>query len=380
MRNDLSVLSELPGSPDKQDNDTNGRSSKSLRDLVDLFLSRQQPSDMEILRFEDMACKLVQYTGTATLAYVAAKISTHAQSPIILIDTLIQHDVVCAKILVEHCSRVSPRHLLRYADHDDPSLAAAVARRRKISPALARALAERNDIGVLRDLAANPQVELTGGLLDRLVIAARNDPLLTQIVITRASDARRLAPLFLSAGPDLRLAIVKSAESQVFDAADLRSIRLIGPAVINWLVKRDPETSWDRIASELSRLIGQPPQAIAQLLQDPRGDGLALLLAAVGMPGPEAVRFLLRCRPEISHSCERVRMLAWIITNLPAHAARWLTKSITGVIDIAAPNTKPVYQPVHDVAAAALPGRRETSRAVLQPLKKPEALRSRTGA
>jgi hypothetical protein len=335
--------------------------SRLLRDLTDLFISRLEPSGGESLRYEDIACKLVKDADGAARAYTAARICSHPAAPVILIDTLLESDSTCAKILVEHCSRVSPRHLLHYAAGEDPSLAAAVARRRKLTSEMARALAERPELVVLRDLAANPQVDLSGDLLARLVEAARRDPVLARLVVSRATDPVLIAPLFLYADADQRKAIFAAAERQTFPAHEIASIKLIGPALINWLVRRKPASSWDRIAAELARVIGQPADTVSHLLRDPQGDGIALLFAAAGMPGPEAVRFLLHCPPQISHSCERVRTLSKVIESMPAHAARRLIRTIAGEPASAMRSdthaTTAAHQPLHDVRAAAYPGR-----------------------
>ena len=347
--------------------------SRLLRDLTDLFISRLEPSGDESLRYEDIACKLVKDADAAARAYTAARICSHPAAPVILVDTLLESDSTCAKILIEHCGRVSPRHLLRYAAGEDASLAAAVARRRKLTGELARALAERPELIVLRDLAANPQVDLSGELLTRLVDVARRDPVLARLVVSRATDPVQLAPLFLHADADQRKAIFAAAEGHSFPAQEITSIKLIGPALINWLVRRKPASSWDRIAAELARVVGQPVDTVSHLLRDQQGDGIALLIAAAGMPGPEAMRFLLHCPPQISHSCERVRTLSKVIESMPAHAARRLIRTIAGepvaAMESYTRRKSPAYQPMHDVRAAAYPGRKTTQPA--QPANRP---------
>ncbi|MGE3642735.1 MAG: DUF2336 domain-containing protein [Beijerinckiaceae bacterium] len=341
--------------------------SRLIRELTDIYVSRKSPTGAESLQYEDIACRLVPEADAPALAYVAARIASNPAAPVVLIDTLIKQHPACAKILVEHSSRVSPMHLLAFAEGEDPAMAAAVARRRKLSPALARALVERNDTLVLRDLASNPQLELTGVILDRLLENSRRDPVLARLLIARADDASSLAPLFSYASPEQRLQILSAAERQTFKAGDIKRIRLIGPALVNWLLKRNPARDWRRISRELARLIEQPAEAVEKLARDPRGDGLAILLAAAGMPEAEAVRFLLLCPPEISHSTKRVRALSRIVQNLPAHAARKLVGAIAGTQVETQPQhaphseavtaREPRYQPLTDIAARSLPGR-----------------------
>lgn len=356
MRTEVPSFPSIPDLPAAGHEGSLRDPSRLLRELTNLFVTRSTPSDMEVLRFEDIACRLAQIADAATLTYVAARISSHPSAPVILIDTLIQRDPMCGKILVEHCNRVSPRHLMAFADHENPSMAAAVARRRNISPALARALAQRSELSVLRDLAANPNVELTGPLLSRLVTIARNDNVLAQLLLMRAADHWQVAPLFMFADREQRREIINAAEQQSFPASELRSIRLMSPALVSWLTKRDIASSTLRIAAELARVIQVPRSIVEILLNDRRGDGLAIVLAAAGMPSPEAGRVLLHCPPEISHSSERVRALMAIIERLPAHAARRIIQTIAGD-GINVDKTGATYQPLNDIAAASTPSR-----------------------
>ncbi len=329
--------------------------SRLLRDLTDLFVSRRSPDGMAVLRYEDIACRLVASANSAARAYAAARISTHPYAPALLIEALLNSDPVCAKILAEHCARVAPKYLLQFAVHDDASYAAAVARRRKISPQLARVLAERTERAVLHELAANPQVVLGGDLLKQLVTKAKSDPGLARIITSRASDCILIAPLFLVASPKERQCIIRAAEHQNFPASAISGIKLVGPALVNWLGSRDPISSRQRIASELSHVICQPKETVEALLDDPGGEGLAILFAAAGMPLPEAIRFLLRCPAEISHSHKRLRRLAKTIEYLPAHVARWLIQAISESPNLADAQTPPSaaaqYQPLHDMRA-----------------------------
>ncbi len=331
--------------------------SRILRDLTDLFASRATPTGAEIMRYEDIASRLAADADVATLTYVAAKLAAHPAAPVVLLDTLLGLDRTCAKILSEHCPRLSPKPLLAFAEGTDAGLAAAVARRPGLTSQLAGALAQRSEIEVLRALAANKTAHLTHDALKAMVRIARDDAILSDLILEKTDDLELLMPLFLRADPAMRMRMVNLAERQTFSAAEINRVKTLGPALHGWIMRRSPVEHRDGLARELARQCGLQPADISSLIQDRQGYGLALLFAAIGLPADDAVRLFFRCESSISHSIERIRALKQVVDSVPAHAALKMISAIVQEVQWQGATPAKVYLPTHDVSARPLAGR-----------------------
>ena len=331
--------------------------SQILRQLIDLFVSRPVPAAMDILRFEEIATGLLARADAATLAYAAARLATHPCAPASVLDALVEASPICAKILAEHCSRLSPAPILAFAEGDNPGLAAAVARRRGLTGALVAALAARPEAEVLRALAGNCDIELSAATLTKLTAAARGDMELARLLLARSGDSGLQETLFLAADAATRRIVLAHIERQSFTAEDIRAVRTAGPALIAWMMRKNPVADSFRFAQEMARLTGLPNAGALALIEDEAGDGLALLFAATAVPPDVATRLFLRCRPAISHSLERIRALRQIVETIPAYGARKLAHRIATGTPATAQSRPARYQSLHDVAAAQLPAR-----------------------
>lgn len=342
--------------------------SRILRDLTDLFVSRTSPTGMEILRYEEIAVHLANDADGPGLTYVAAKLAGHPAAPVVLLDTLLRLNQSCAKILAEHCPRLSPAPLIAFAEGDDESLAAAVARRPGLTPQLSDVLSRRPESGVLCALAANPAAEMSAATLERLVLRARDDARLARLLLQRTDDFELFIPLFLHADRPIRAAMIARAEQHTFSMDEIIRLKPLGRALHDWIMRRNPLEHADTLAREFARQCGLGKAQVLPMMADREGEGLALILAAIGLSGDDAVRLFLRCESPISHSLERIRALKQIVENVPAHAALRLLDAIAAPVHGDKATQAKGYQPMHDVGARPLAGR--ANPVSLQPLAK----------
>lgn len=334
--------------------------SRILRELTDLFVSRHAPAAIEILRYEEIASGLIDRADAPTLAYAAVRLAGHPCAPVVVLDALLAANRTCAKILAEHSPRLSPAPLLAFAEGSDGGLAAAVARRAWLTPALTAVLAARPEPEVLQALAANPQVDIAGDTLDRMTRAARTDRELARLLLMRCKDEALQETLFLSADPATRRLVLARLENRIFTASEIQSVRAAGPALRAWMLRKSPRGDSARFAHEFARLTGLPRDLAMRLVEDEAGDGLALLFAAIAVPSDLATRLFLRCGPTIAHSIDRIRDLRAIVESTPAHAALRLLRSIAAGDAAAGPQAQARYQPLHDVSAKPLAARPST--------------------
>lgn len=347
---------------------TEGPAVKSalLGALAELFVCDPDPDAAAIERFEDMALQLLPDADPATRARIAARLAVHPRAPLAVIDALLKSDQVCATILLEHCARLSDDQLLDVAMAGDVTQALALARRKGIDPAAVNLLSLRDEDEILLALVENPNVDIKGKLAQRLIAKARHRPRLASLLCARIADTRLLTPLFLHATPAQRREILRDAEFANFTATQIQGVATANPVLVDWILERGKQGLWGLVAHEICRLTGFERHVVDALLADRDGDGLAVLLAAIGCPATKTVRLFLACPPPISHSCERVRTLARIVETMPAHAAYSLVHAIMGTpMDRA----RPRHITVADPLAFALPGRR--ARGVAAPQRPP---------
>ena len=325
-----------------------------LAALTDLFVSRENPDGGEISRYEDMALRLLGGADPGTRAHVAARLARHSCAPVTVIGALLQSDRVCATILLEHCPQLSPELLDQIAGAGTEEEATVLARRKGLDPATAAMLSLRPEPAIHCALVENPDLALDKNMLARLIKSARNCDALAALVCRRIADSRMIAPLFLCASAAQRADILRGAEFANFTAAPLNRVETANEILINWIVERGRGGLWALVAQEIVRLTRFDRAIVDKMLASPHGDGLAVLLAAIGCPPAKAIRLFLSCAPEISHSCARVRALAHVVEHTPAHAAHALVHAIAGT---PVETQRAKHVPLHDPMARATPGR-----------------------
>ena len=322
--------------------------------LTDLFVSRENPSGEEISRYEDMALRLITDADASARAHAAARLSTHKAAPITVIDALLLADPACATILLEHCARLSPETLLDIASWGIAEEAIALARRKGLPENIAEILSRRIETAVHVALVENRDVVLNPPLFARMMKSARTNDELAAALCKRTFDSRLIAPLFLNASPEQSAEIMRDAEFASFTSAQMKRVETANDTLINWMMERGRKGRWGLVAQEIVRLTGFRRDVVDRMLAHKRGDGLAVLMAAIGCPPAKAIRLFLSCPPAISHSYDRVKSLAHIVEHVPAHAAYRLVHDIMGTpMETAIPK----HLALHDPRAAALPGR-----------------------
>lgn len=304
--------------------------SALLHNLTELFVARDHVSRHDVLKYEELAGNLISSANEATLTYVAARLAGHSAAPAIVLDRLARSSRQSAIILSEHCIRLDPALLLELSTVTDPAVVAAIARRPALSGELAKVISRRKEPEILRSLAANPSVNISGNLQANLVGHARTDCELAEIVLARCEKPEQIEQLFLYANQEVKTRILEGIDNFNFSAEQIRRVKIASPVLTNWLVEAAQKGKWDRIAQELAKLTKFPASMAEAYVQHPSGDGLALLLAAGGVPSTLAVRIFLACAPAISHSCERIFSLSNIIDTTPAHAALAFLHRVSG--------------------------------------------------
>ena len=301
-----------------------------LRVLVDMFVRRQHHAPGDLVQFEDMIGRLLDDADAEVRRSVAEKLAGHPATPTSLLERfLAEGGDIAAPVLAE--AAVDPETLAHAADWGTTAMALAVAGRPDLEPETVASLIQRPEADVLRTVAANDAAPLDAEALRYLVRRARDDAALGRALLVRpgGSPADR-APLFLMANSAERAAIVLAARRDDLrpdaprtpvSAADLAALERVERAVMA------PDR--DGLDTALAAALNVRLDDAWQLIDDPKGEPLALALAAIGASPELAARVFILSGPAIGHSVMAVRSLTNLVESVPRRTAQRLVAAMT---------------------------------------------------
>lgn len=299
-----------------------------LKALTDLFCLRLEPGDEEVVRYSELALRILPEADSSTKVYVASKLARHPHAPPAILSTLARADRTCALLIYEHALNLSVADQIGGARSSDLQCALAVARRRDVAGDITEALIMRREPDIIAALAANESATFSRSGIERIALFARHD-----VELVAKFSARAEEPL-VSTRQFLRCSTLERARL----LASARRERLGNPSE---KVRAQPETSlalresaqtrnWEPFAKILADQLGWDPRNVTPLLVDDGGEPLALMLCMLGVSLEDCVRIFLCCNTPIAHSYARVRALSDIVRDTPAIIATEIMEAATG--------------------------------------------------
>lgn len=301
-----------------------------LRVLVDLFIRKAHHSPADLAQFEEISQRLLDEADAETRLIVADKLSRHPAIPKALVERFLAERGSMASSVLEHAS-LDPDTLAGAAAWGTPDMAVAVARRPDLTPAVSRFLCERPEREVLMTLAGNAAAPLDRPLLQGLVRRARGDDELARILLRRECIAADLAPLFLLASTERRASIILSAHREDL-GPDQRRPRLTETeqAALSRVERSLMASDQDSFDIALAAALGLSLEEAWRIIDDPKGEPLAVALTAIGASPEFAARVFILSGPAIGHSVMAVRNLTALVDSLPVRTAGRLMAAMTG--------------------------------------------------
>ena len=301
-----------------------------LRVLVDLFVRKTCHSLSETSQFEEIVQKLLEAADEDTRLIVAEKLSHHRATPRALLDRFLAERGPAAALVLAHAP-VDRDALLAAASWGTPDMAAAVARRSGLDLALCRSLSERPEREVLLALIRNPTAPLDRPLFQYMVRRARGDDELSRLLLERPCEAADLAPFFLLATGEQRAAILLSMRRDDFGPESRRPRLNEEEAAALTRVERSLLSSdQDSFDAALAAALNLSLAETWRIIDDRRGEPLAVALTAIGASPEFAARVFILSGPSIGHSVMAVRSLVAIVDSLPMRTASRLLAAMTG--------------------------------------------------
>ncbi len=298
-------------------------SQVSLRVKVDLLLSTPHPAPDDIAAFEEMAVASIAVIDEATAVILATKLAAWRHTPATVLAALQLRGGAVLATLLRHGAPFDDAELETFAEHGAADAAAALAERPELSSAAILLLVERDERAVDLALLGNPAIALPRAAVDRLIERARTDAAYGVVLLGRKDLSHvDVAPLFLQAGAERRLAIIDSLSAiEALNGGDRRR-KALDPERLAGLLDMaaaDPASAFGVVATHL----GAGPALAEAMAADPSRDLVALGLLASGARVEDATRFLIRLGDEAAHSVDRIFALVALMRSVrPAVAER----------------------------------------------------------
>ncbi len=272
--------------------------ARSLLDMMAQGSAAGQPQERALAA--DTLLRMLPRLPLKSRVMLANRLGMMEQPHHLLVAKLITDpDITVAGPLLEECAQLSDEDLLRVVAERDPAKRRMMARRRKISRQVTKALIETDDPSVQLTIARNAGAEITAeGFALMEQAASKRSELLAPLCIRADLPVHFAFSLFWQAPPELRRYLLSRF---LTDSETLTKILKIARVSVNVgdgngdKATPDPEhvknallqAAGGDMASAASTLAGMStlePETITRILDDHQGEPLMALLKTLAFP------------------------------------------------------------------------------------------------
>lgn len=338
-------------------------SAISLRVKADLLLSTPHPASGDLVAFSEMAEALLPGIDEATALILARKLAVWPHTPQPVMAGLAAKGGLVLAELLRHGMPLPEAEIERFVETGDAALRAALSVRSDLTAQAVIMLVSDGNPALDLALIANRNASMPRAAVDSLIARARTEPAYRPGLLARPDLSNlELAPLFLHAGPERRLAILESLMAREVLHPSERRPALSGPTFAGWLelAAEDRDAAFAAIADHL----GGGAVLASAIAADASRDLAALALTASGTTAEEATRFLIRLGDDAAHSVERIFALVALMRSVRPAIAFRLAMHIAGTT-AAAPQRRGQHLPAMDPSGT--PSRAGAARPEAQP-------------
>lgn len=335
----------------------------SLRVKADLLLSSPQPSRGDLAAFGEMAEALLPGIDEATALILARKLAGWPYTPQPVLTGLAAKGGAVLAELLRHGMPVPEAELENLVETGDEAMRAALAVRSDLTAQAVIMLVADENRELDLALIANHSAPMPRAAVDSLIARARIEPAYRPGLLARPDLSNlELAPLFLHAGAERRLAILESLMAREALHPSDRRPALTAPVFAGWLdlAAEDRGAAFAAIAEHL----GGGAALANAIAADTSRDLAALALTASGTTVEEATRFLIRLGDDAAHSVERIFAVVALMRSVKPAIAFRLAMHIAGTTAMA-PQRRGQHQPAMDPSGT--PARAGHARPEAQP-------------
>ncbi len=300
-----------------------------LREIVDQFLERQVHPPADCKQFEQLTLGMMDILEAPAVARILRPLCSHPETSQTIFDRLREKGGPCVELAMQFSPYLPREELMAAARGADPVMAGAVARRADLDAEIISVLLRRGEAPTLRALAENRAAKFDASVRRVLIEAARSDLAFGRALLDREDFGADDEALFFAARRQERGNMILSAIRRTLDAGRGGKIQVEPelPAMVEAAALRRDRDALTAIFAEAFRCRKLRARMI---LDDPRGEPLALALAALGVDPDAATRVFLCADPAISHDTGTVRDLVQMVRLVPARAAAEIIVAATG--------------------------------------------------
>ena len=325
-----------------------------LSTLTDLFVSQLHHSLDEVHQFEAAVDGLLPHTSEDMRIKAAERLAEYPYlTPRILEAFLAAGDKVAAPFLARSVC-VTRAQIAEIARDGDATSASHVARRIDLDATLVGLICARQEIEVLRVLVTNLMAPIERSDFEGLARQARFDKALAKSLCKRARDPIWVSPLFLSASPLQREAIILAARRASLGEPLPDPLTDAELTIANEILRAAADRDLDEASWLVAKVAGCTTPLARDIIADAGGEPLALVLACLRVDPLSATQILTNLDAPPLRSPARIQKLVDIACDTPRSSADRILREISG---LSAHRMRGLYAPVNDPTAAQTPSR-----------------------
>ena len=297
------------------------------RVVTDHFVASQKHGERAIQDFEAQFAASLGSARAQTHSIVAAKLSAHPQTPVASLEALVACGGKAARIVLTQARTLDSATLAHHSEHGSSTIAAAIAARGDLSPAIIAILARRLESDVLIALGGNRNAPLDRATLAHLVMRGRRDRALGAALLQRGTLAHDSLPLFMAANSLERARMIRDERrAQLGRPQTLPPQPHLCAAILDHVTRNNQRALRESLTNAL-RCADVEARA---LIEDEGGDAFALVLARFGASETQAQQIFEARLAGKPNEAERVFMLTRMTQHVAPSVAAHILRVVLG--------------------------------------------------
>jgi uncharacterized protein (DUF2336 family) len=325
-----------------------------LSTLADLYTTQPHHSTEKVHQFEAAVDGLLPHTSEDMQLKAAERLADYPYLTTRMLEAFLAAGGHVAAPLLARSVCLSRAQIAEIARDGDAISASHVAKRIDLDATLVGLLCARQDIEVLRALTSNLMAPIERCDFEGLARQARFDKALAKSLCRRARDPIWVSPLFLSASPMQREAIILAARRASLGEPLPEPLTDAELSLAHDLLKAAAERDLDEASWLVAKVSGCTTALARDIIADAGGEPLALVLAVLRADPLSATQILTNLDAPPLRTPERIQKLVDIVCDTPRSSADRILKEIAG---LSAQRLRGIFAPLSDPTAAQVPSR-----------------------
>ncbi len=325
-----------------------------LSTLADLFTSHLHHTADEIQQFEAAVEGLLPHTDEAMQSKAAERLADYPYLTQRILEAFLALGGKVAAPFLARSVCLTRAQIAEVAREGDVASACQIARRIDLDATLVGLLCGRQEIEVLRVLTQNLMAPIERPDFEELARQARFDHALAKSLCRRTREPIWVTPLFMTASPLQREAIILAARRASLGEPTPEPLSDDERDIATDLLKAAEQCNLDEASWQVARAIGCTTTLARDIIADAGGEPFALVLAFLRSDPLSATQILTRLDAPPLRPPQHIQRLVDIVCDTPRSSANRILRELAG---LGAQSSNAVHLPVTDPTAAQAPSR-----------------------